>query len=263
MAVAQTINPTMTRAYSRMPDYFPAGPATNGFGGPGTAVRPFSARAAYNKVGVLICIALVTAMVGWWVGSPGLGGACIVVALVASFVGIFRPGAAKVTAPLYAAAEGVVLGWISSAYATLGRGVVPVSVVFTAVVFLGCWAAFRSGLVRVTHRFWTVTIVATLGLGLVYLLSLFGLPIPGASDIGTKGILLGVIGLIVGVLNLFVDFSFIQTLEAGAVFPGRRTAVLLSSDGEWYAAQCLMVSLVLVYLSVLRIVGAAAGNGRR
>jgi uncharacterized YccA/Bax inhibitor family protein len=253
----------MARAYSRMPDYFPAAPGTGGFGGPREAVRPFSARAAYNKVGVLICIAVVTAMAGWWLNSPALGGACIAIALVASLVGVFRPGAAKVTAPIYAAAEGIVLGWISSAYATLGRGVVPVSVVFTAVVFLGCWAAFRSGVVRVTRRFWTVTLVATLGLGLVYLLSLFGLPVPGADDIGTKGIMLGLFGLAVGVLNLFVDFSFIQTLEAGAIFPGRRTAALLSSDGEWYAAQCLMVSLVLVYLSVLRIVGAATGNGRR
>ena len=262
--MAQTINPTMTRAYSRMPDYFPAGPAAiGGPGGPGTGVRAFSARAAYNKVGVLVCIALVTAMVGWWVGSPALGGACIVIALVASLIGIFKPGAAKVTAPIYAAAEGVALGWISSAYATLGNGVVPVSVVFTAVVFVGCWAAFRSGLVRVTRRFWTITIVATLGLGLIYMLSLFGLPIPGADDIGAKGIILGVVGLVVAVLNLFVDFSFIQTLEAGAVFPGRRAAVMLSADGEWYAAQCVMVSLVLVYLNVLRIVGAAAGNGRR
>jgi uncharacterized YccA/Bax inhibitor family protein len=243
----------MTRAYARMPDAFPAGPA----------VRPFSAKAAYNKVGVLICIAVVTAMVGWWLDSPGLSIACLFVGLGAVLVGTFRPAAARITAPLYAAAEGIVLGWISSAYSTLGRGVVPVSVTFTAVVFVVCLLAFRTGLVRVTRRFWTVTLMATIGLAVVYLAAALGMPVPGADDVGTKGILLGVIGLIVGVLNLFVDFNFIQNLEAGAVFPGRRGAALLSSAGEWYAAQCLMVSLVLVYLNVLRIVGAAAGNGRR
>ena len=243
----------MTRAYARMPDAFPAGPT----------VRPFSARAAYNKVGVLVCIALVTAMAGWVLDSPAVSIVCLFVGLGAVLVGTFRPAAARITAPLYAAAEGVVLGWISSAYSTLGHGVVPVSVTFTAVVFVGCWAAFRSGLVRVTRRFWTVTLMATVGLAVVYLLSLLGLPIPGANDVGPRGIALGVVGLIVGVLNLFVDFSFIETLEAGAIFPGRRSAALMSSDGEWYAAQCLMVSLVLVYLNVLRIVGAAAGNGRR
>lgn len=247
------MQPTMTRAYSRMPDVFPVGPT----------VRPFTARGAYNKVGVLVCIAAVAAMAGWWIDSPGLSVVCILVGLGAVLVGTFKPAAAPVTAPLYAAAEGVVLGWVSSAYATLGHGVVPVSVTFTAVVFAVCLVAFRSGLVRVTRRFWTVTMMATAGLAVVYLLSALGMPVPGASDVGTRGILLGVVGLVVAVLNLFVDFSFIETLERGAVFPGRRTAALLSADGEWYAAQCVMVSLVLVYLNVLRIVGAAAGNGRR
>lgn len=252
--VAQTmVRPTMTRAYAHMPEAFPIEPG----------VRPFSARAAYNKVGVLVCIAIVGAMAGWWLRSPGLSVACILVAFVAAIVGVFKPAAAVVTAPLYAACEGVALGWISAAYATLGRGVIPVSVTFTAAVFFAAFAAFRTGLVRVTRRFWTVTIMATFGLMIVYLGSIIGLPIPGANDVGPKGMLFGAVGLVIAVMNLFVDFQFIQSLEQGAAFPSRRGQVLMSSKGEWYAAQTLMVSLVLVYLNVLRIVGAAAGNGRR
>lgn len=251
--MAQTMQPTLQRAYTRMPDAFPVGAGT----------RPFSARATYNKVGVLVCIALLAAMAGWVIDSSGLSVVCIIAAVVAAVVGMFKPAWARVTAPVYALCEGVALGWISSAYSTLGRGVVPVSIIFTAVVFVVALAAFRTGVVRVTRRFWTVTIMATAGLAVVYLLSMVGMPIPGANDVGAKGLLFGVIGLVVAVLNLFVDFQFIDVLESGAVLPGRRGQALMSSAGEWYAAQMLMLSLVLVYLNVLRIVGAAAGNGRR
>ena len=247
------MKPTMQRAYARMPEAFPAT----------TEDRPFSANATYNKVGVLVCIALLAAMAGWVIGSSGLAMGCLVVGLGAVLVGTFKPTAAPVTAPLYALCEGVVLGWVSSAYATLGRGVVPVSVVFTAAVFAAAFAAFRSGLVRVTPRFVSVTMMATFGLAVVYLLAAFGMPVPGASDIGAKGVMFGLFGLAIAVLNLFVDFKFVEQLEAGAVFPAGRGRVVLSSQGEWYAAQALMVSLVLVYLNVLRIVGAAAGGGRR
>ena len=252
--MAQTmIKPTMQRAYARMPEAFPAS----------EEARPFSARATYNKVGVLVCIALLAAMAGWVIQSAPLSTGCLLVGFGAVLVGTFKPAAAPVTAPLYAACEGVVLGWVSSAYATLGSGVVPVSIVFTAAVFAAAWASFRSGLVRVTPRFVSVTVMATFGLAVVYLLSMFGMPVPGANDIGARGALFGLIGLVIAVMNLFVDFAFIERLEAGAVFPGARGRAVLSSQGEWYAAQALMVSLVLVYLNVLRIVGAAAGGGRR
>lgn len=247
------IKPTMQRAYARMPDAFPASDET----------RPFTARATYNKVGVLVCIALLATMAGWALQSAPLSMGCLLVGFIAVLVGTFRPAAAPVTAPLYAVCEGVVLGWVSSAYATLGRGVIPVSIAFTAAVFAAAFAAFRSGLVRVTPRFVSITIMATFGLAVVYLLSLLGMPVPGANDIGAKGMLLGVIGLVVAVLNLFVDFQLIDQLESGAVFPSGRRQAVLSSQGEWYAAQTLMVSLVLVYLNVVRIVGAAAGGGRR
>lgn len=252
--MAQTmIKPAMQRAYARMPEAFPAGAED----------RPFSANATYNKVGVLVCIALLAAMAGWVLGSGGLAMGCLVVGFGAVLVGTFKPAAAPVTAPLYALCEGVVLGWVSSAYATLGRGVVPVSVVFTAAVFAAAFAAFRSGLVRVTPRFVSVTLMATVGLAVVYLLAMVGLPVPGANDIGGKGVIFGLIGLGIAVMNLFVDFSFVEQLEAGAALGAGRGRVALSSQGEWYAAQALMVSLVLVYLNVLRIVGAAAGGGRR
>lgn len=251
--MAQTMQPTLQRAYARMPDAFPVEPGT----------RPFSARATYNKVGALVCVAVLAAMAGWVIDSTGLSVVCILVAFAAAIVGIFKPAFAHITAPVYAVCEGVALGWISSAYSTLGRGVIPLSVTFTAIVFVVALAAFRTGLVRVTRKFWTVTIMATGGLAVVYLLSMLGMPIPGANDVGTKGAIFGVIGLVVAVLNLFVDFQFIDVLESGAVLPGRRGQALMSSQGEWYAAQMLMMSLVLVYLNVLRIVGAAAGGGGR
>jgi len=169
------------------------------------------------------------------------------VALGSSLLGIFKPDLARVCAPIYALAEGAVLGFISRLYAQDAGGVVPLAILFTGAVFLGCLVAFRSGLVRVTPKFLTLTMIASFGLMALFVASLLGLPIPGVSDIGTKGLIFGVIGLGVGVLNLFVDFSAIQAMEEQGA----------DAKGEWFGALILLTSLVLVYISILRILGAS------
>ena len=81
----------------------------------------------------------------------------------------------------------------------------------------------------------------------VFLASLLGLPIPGVEDVGTRGLIFGVIGLGVGVLNLFVDFAAIQDMETRGA----------DAQGEWFGALILLTSLVLVYISILRILGSS------
>jgi uncharacterized YccA/Bax inhibitor family protein len=72
----------------------------------------------------------------------------------------------------------------------------------------------------------------------------FGLPVPGLSGAGGLAIL-GVIGILLGVAMLFIDFNYVQIGEARG----------LPAEGEWFAAFLLMVSLVFVYLNVLRVLG--------
>lgn len=230
---------TPERSYERLSSTFPKQ------GG----AAPFTAAGVYDKLAGLLFIVAMSAAVGaFFVKGPALL-VLLVVAVGSSLLGIFKPNLARYCAPIYAVAEGAVLGAVSRLYAQDAGGVVPLAILFTAVVFVGCLVAFRTGLVRVTPRFLTMTMVASVGLFAIFLASLIGLPIPGFQDVGTKGLIFGVIGLGVGVLNLFVDFAAIgQMEEQGA-----------DAKGEWFGALILLTSLVLVYLSILRILG----SGRR
>jgi uncharacterized YccA/Bax inhibitor family protein len=206
----------------------------------------------YNKVALLLCLATVTAVYGYTTATPGVAVGAILTAFVIGLVGSFKPRWAKVVAPVYALLEGTGLGFVSAEYANIMHGIVPDAIVLTGGVFVGTWAAYRTGLVRVTPRFVTMTITLTLGLALVFLMSMFGLPVLGVNDLGPKGVIFGAIALLIAVFNLFVDFAFVESAAA------RR----LDAEGEWYGAFAIMLSLVLVYISVLRILASAAG-GRR
>jgi uncharacterized YccA/Bax inhibitor family protein len=201
-----------------------------------------------DKLAGLVFIVACMSVLGAFVLPAGLSLPLVLVAFGLAMAGIFKPQWAKVCAPLYAVCEGIVLGAISRYYSDFGGGIVPLAVLFTGGVFLGCLVAYRTGLVKVTPRFMMMTAVATLGLLVVMIASLLGLPIPGIDDLGTRGMIFGAIALCVGVLNLFVDFEQIRTMEERGAH----------KDGEWYGALILLTSLVLVYLSILRILASSS-----
>ena len=209
--------------------------------------EPFTASGVYDKLAGLLFIVALSAVVGALFLPTPAAFALLLVAVASSLVGIFKPDLARICAPVYALAEGAVLGYISRLYSQDAGGIVPLAILFTAGVFVGCLVAFRSGLVKVTPRFMTMTMIASFALFAVFLASLIGLPIPGVRDLGTLGLLFGVVGLGVGVLNLFVDFAAIQQMEERAV----------DQKGEWFGALILLTSLVLVYVSILRILAAS------
>jgi uncharacterized YccA/Bax inhibitor family protein len=157
---------------------------------------------------------------------------------------MFRPRLAKFMAPLYALAEGLALGGITAYYATGNNGIVPLAIIFTGGVFLAALVIFRSGLVKVTPRFVSMAMMAAVGFLVVWLAILLGLPIPGLSGSGGMAIL-GVFGVAIGVMFLFVDFNYIQASEQRQ----------LPAEGEWLGALLLMTSLVMVYINILRILG--------
>jgi uncharacterized YccA/Bax inhibitor family protein len=223
-----------------------------GSSAPVTDTRPFSAARAYDKLIVLAIIALVTGIFGYVAVPVGLAFVCMIAAFVLVVVSWFRMGWAKVIAPAYAVLEGVALGAISAEYATLGHGIVPTAIVFTAAVFAAGLVLYRTGLVRVTPRMVSLAMMGGFGIMAVALLSLLGLSLPGVNDFGTFGLLFGIFALAVGVLNLFTDFEYVHRSEQLGV----------SADAEWSAAFAMMTALVLVYISILRILAAAYG-GRR
>jgi uncharacterized YccA/Bax inhibitor family protein len=224
----------MERAYDRL---------DAAYGNP-VDVETYTAAGVYDKLGLLVLLALVTGAVGYATASTALLFIGLIGGLVLALVGIYRPTVARVVAPLYALAEGLCLGALTALYATGSKGVAPLAIVFTAAVFLGAFVVFRSGLVKVTPRFVSMTIMAGFGFLAVLVAGMLGV-FPGLSS--QSGLLvIGVIGVAIGVMYLFVDFNAVQLGEQ------RR----LPAEAEWYGALTLMMSLVFVYINVLRVVAS-------
>lgn len=160
---------------------------------------------------------------------------------------IFRPKLAPFLAPLYALAEGVFLGGISKAFESQWDGIVFQAILATIGVFFATLALYVFGVVKVTRRFQAVVIGATLGIFAMYLfglvLSLFGVDMVFWNDPTPLGIIVSVVICAVAALNLFLDYEFIrQASIAGA-----------PKHMEWFGAFGIMVTLVWLYLEVLRL----------
>jgi uncharacterized YccA/Bax inhibitor family protein len=225
----------MENSFQRIQETYPVVPG-----------RTFTAAGVYDKTGILVVLALITGLVSYlanfgWVAIIGAA----LVGFVLAMVGIYKPATAKFVAPLYALVEGIALGGITAAYATTsGSGIVPLAIIFTGGIFLGALVVFRSGLVKITPKFASMTLMALIGFLLVGIALALGLPVPGLSNSSTL-LIFGVFGVIIGVACLFMDFNYIQIGEQRH----------LPAEGEWSGALMLMVSLVFVYLNVLRILG--------
>jgi uncharacterized YccA/Bax inhibitor family protein len=206
---------------------------------------PLTMNGVLDKVGLLAGIAAIGAAVGWFL-PIGLVIPAALVAFALALVGRFRPRAARLVAPLYAITEGLVLGGISNLYNTESHGIVPLAVAGTAAVFIGTLLAYRTGLVRVSNRFITGTCIAGFVVIVVMLLSVVGLHFPGFSNSPMEQwVVFGPIVLLFAIARLLVDFEFVARASRAGV----------SADGEWFAAMLIMLALVLVYLSVLRMLG--------
>jgi uncharacterized YccA/Bax inhibitor family protein len=206
-----------------------------------------------NKTSILLVLACITASFTWtqfsqnsstamaWAVGGAIGG--FIIALVA----VFKKEWSPITAPLYALLEGLFLGGISAFYASRFEGIVFQAVILTFGTLFALLLAYRTGLIRATENFKLGIFAATGGIALVYLvgwiLSLFGKSIPYIHQSGWIGIGFSLFVVVIAALNLVLDFDFIeQGAENGA-----------PKYMEWYAAFGLMVTLVWLYLEILRL----------
>ena len=222
---------------------------------------PFAARpttmtveGTVYKSALLLILVFAAAAVSWRFAEAGRlllpgAGVSLVVLLGLGIATAVRPLWAVVTGPLYAVASGVLLGAISYLYNDAYSGIVVQAVLATMTTAAGMLFAYATGLIRATPRFRKIIISATLGIVLLYVVSmvarLFGAEVPLLHDSGPLGI--GISLFIVGVaaLNLILDFDFIERgAQAGA-----------DKRLEWYGAFGLMVTLVWLYLEMLRLLG--------
>jgi len=211
---------------------------------------------AMSATGVLFVVLLAFGAIGWsavttspvgevewpsWIFLPMFG------ALGVAFLTIFKPHLARFTSFLYAALEGVVLGAISRIYDAQWNGIVIQAVLLTAAVFFGMLLLYSTRIIKVTDRMRRMVIVATFGVVVVYgvalIASLFGASISfitGAS-LFSIGFSVAIVGL--AAFNLMLDFDFIE----------RGANAGLPKQMEWFAAFGLMVTLVWLYLEILRL----------
>jgi uncharacterized YccA/Bax inhibitor family protein len=221
--------------------------------GPGAVTgEAMSIEGAVNRTAFLLLLLVATATWTWsqtFAGVPVqgylLGG--ILGGFVVALVTIFRPAWAPVTAPIYAALEGLALGAISAYFEARFPGMVIQGVALTFGVLFALLLAYRSGLIPVTEKFRLGVVAATGGIAVFYLvaigLSFFGINIPFLHEGSWLGIGFSLFVVVIAALNLVLDFDIIaKGAEHGA-----------PKVMEWYAAFGLIVTLVWLYLEILRL----------
>jgi uncharacterized YccA/Bax inhibitor family protein len=176
-----------------------------------------------------------------WLLIAMLGG------LAAALVTIFKPKMARITAPLYALAMGTVVGAISHVYEAEFSGIVLQAAGLTIGVLAVMLVLYALRIIQATEKFRIVVICATGAICLVYLfdlvLRLFGADVPFVHDAGAFGIAFSLAVVVIASLNLILDFDFIEKgVAAGA-----------PKYLEWYAGFGLLVTLVWLYLEMLRL----------
>lgn len=176
---------------------------------------------------------------GWMIGSAILG-------FVISLVLMFKKSWAPVLAPLYAAVEGVFIGLISMVFNYFFDGIVMQAVGITLLVFAAMLVAYRTGLLRATPMFTKVIVMATLGVALFYLINMIVTWITGNNwyaGSSTLSIIVSAVVAGIAAFNLILDFNMIEEGSKSG-FPKYM---------EWFCAFGLMVTIVWLYLEILRL----------
>jgi uncharacterized YccA/Bax inhibitor family protein len=209
---------------------------------------------AMAKAAFLLVLALVSAGLTWnaVASNPALGMPLLLVGviggLVLSLATAFKPQWSPVTAPMYALVEGLFLGVVSLRYGSQFDGIVFQAVVLTVAVAVAMLALYTLGVIRPTERFRAIVFSATLGVALFYLVAMvlqlgFKIEVPLIHSSGMLGIGFSLFVVALAGFNLIIDFG---DFEAGEQAGAPRYM-------EWYCGFALLVTLVWLYIEILRL----------
>jgi uncharacterized YccA/Bax inhibitor family protein len=257
MAIIKTSNPALGentyRDVARMQ-----------YGGTIDATARMTLSGTVNKTGILLLCALATAYYTWSqfmathdpASVAGLLTIGAIGGLVVAFVTIFKKEWSPVTAPIYALLEGLVLGGISAIFDLRYPGIAIQAVGLTFGTLFALLLAYRAHLIRVTRTFALGVFAATGGIMLFYfaqmILGFFHInAFASVNGNGAIGIGFSLIVVAVAALNLVLDFNFV---EQGVAYGAPKYM-------EWYSAFGIMVTLVWLYLEMLRLLSKL--NSRR
>ncbi|MFZ3231171.1 MAG: Bax inhibitor-1/YccA family protein [Pseudobdellovibrio sp.] len=200
-----------------------------------------------NKTGLLILLTIVGAVIGWNSPSPMLMIMFLIATLVLVFMISRKPERAAVMSQPYALMEGMILGAISSFYSAVYPGIVSNALMLTLSCLAIMLGLYKFKIIRVTERFKSVLMAATMAIGVTYLISMimgfFGTHLPMIHESSPVGIAFSVIVVGVAAFNLLLDFDLIeQAYQRGS-----------PKYMEWYGGFALLVTLVWLYLEILRL----------
>lgn len=216
-------------------------------------------RGTTAKMGFLLALVLAAAVYSWGQFASGFnitpfvwGGAIggFVIALIITF----KKEWAGYLSPAYAIAEGLFLGAISAVYSNLYDGIVLQAVGLTIGVFIAMLVLYQAKIIRATERFKSVMYTAVAGIAIFYLIAfvvrMFGMDIPFLHEGSMLGIGFSIVVTAVAALMLIINFDMIENgIAQGA-----------PKYFEWYAAFALMVTLVWLYLEILRLLSKLSSS---
>lgn len=250
MALFNSSNPTLSeKAFHR----------SAGISGSGT----MSFRGTLNKFGFLFLMMMATAFYVWNEASVGnsiqgyvMGGA--IGGLIVAIVLMFKPQLAQYLAPAYALLEGLVIGAISAiyndAFSQVAPGIVMQAVALTFGTTIAMYLLYSFGIIRVTERFRSIMFAAVGGIALFYfitfILSLFGVQMNFLHNGSPMSIGISLVITGIAALSLLLDFDRIQ----------QGSAMGAPKHMEWYCAFGLLVTLVWLYVEILRLLSNIYGR---
>jgi uncharacterized YccA/Bax inhibitor family protein len=218
--------------------------------------EPMTLQGVINKSGILLLLCMGAAGFSWT--NPELRMPFILVGAIGGFItcmiGIFKPTTTPFTAPLYAILEGLFLGAISQVLERAYHGIVLNAMLLTFGVLALMLVLYTSRVIRVTDRLVKGILVATLAVALVYVvdmvLHMFGNQVPFIHSNGPLGIGISLVIVGIAAFNLLIDFAVIESSVE------KRSPKYM----EWYCGMALLVTLVWLYLELLRLLSKLRGR---
>ena len=214
-----------------------------------SVIEKMTIEGTVNKTAISLLILVGTGYLTFNTLNPILLIGCGIGGFIFALVTIFKKEWAPITVPIYAALQGAMLGGISYMYNYLYDGIVTNAILLTVGILVSLLIAYRSGYIKATENFKLGIFAATGGIAIVYLVNFImgffgsGIGVMNINNASPLSIGFSIVVVIIAALNLVLDFDFIEEgAEKGA-----------PKYMEWYGAFGLLVTLIWLYLEILRL----------
>ena len=215
--------------------------------------RPMTITGAINKTAMLLGIVALVAYYTWTLCAGGFSDKANLLLIIGSIAGLvlaivasFNPKSSPITAPAYAVCEGLVVGAVSYRYGAMFDGIVFNALGLTILALFTMLFLYKTGIIKATPVFRKVIFISTVAVLIFYIAGFIGALMGHPMTLFNGGLFgIAVSALICGIaaFNFIIDFDFIEQGEKN----------MLPDYFEWYGAFGLLVTLVWLYLEVLRL----------